>query len=142
PRRRRSDPGDADERRGRVLHPCQVADDAGVRGPAPRQDRGVARSRFGDRVVVVRLGEHRTLLQGHRQPALELRAIAGEIVGAPTPATPRKPCCTPIIRPNSCWSVRWLTRADVAGNSRAVPSGRNTWYNRNRGTDVASGRSA
>ena len=36
---------------------------------------------LGDRVILVRLREDRPLLQEHRQPAVELRAVALEIVG-------------------------------------------------------------
>src|SRR5881296_1329571 len=54
--------------------------------------------------------------------------------GPATLPTPRRACCTPIIRPNSCRSVRWLTSADVAGNSSAVPSGNSIWNKRNIGT--------
>src|SRR3989440_11197935 len=78
---RRAQPGDADERRRRVLHARRVADDPGVRGPAPREDGGMAGCGLRDRVILVGLREDRPLLEQEGQPAGELRAVAIEIIG-------------------------------------------------------------
>src|SRR5204863_6651492 len=72
---------DADQRRARILHTYEVTDDAGVRGPAARQDRRVTRSGFGDRVVLVGVAEGGASLQKRGERALELRPVAVEVVG-------------------------------------------------------------
>src|SRR5207249_11905486 len=67
---------DADQRRGLILHTREIADDAGVGRPAPRQNRRVARGGLGDRMVLVGVGERGAGLEEHGEPAQELRPVA------------------------------------------------------------------
>src|SRR5216117_723371 len=46
-----------------IQHPLQVANDSGVRGPHPRENRRMPGRRLGDCVVLVGLGEERPFVR-------------------------------------------------------------------------------
>src|SRR6266567_2693010 len=58
----------------------QVAADAGVGGPAARQDRRMPGSGLRDRMVLVGVAEGGASLQQRGERALELRPVALEVV--------------------------------------------------------------
>src|SRR6059036_3037187 len=68
--------------RNLVVHPGQIAGDPGMRRPASRQDGRVSRRGLRHRVVLVRVREIGALLEQHCEAAVQLGAIAVEIVGA------------------------------------------------------------
>ena len=80
PRRRRARTRQSNQGRGRVQHPHGVGDDARVGGPTAREDRRVSRSGLGDRVVLIGVSENRAFAHEQAEAALQLGAIAVQVV--------------------------------------------------------------